>query len=487
MMTRRLKLGALLGTIGFGSFASACADDIHGSAALTRRWGGVLGSGPNALRLVLEITPDQPVVLVSVDQNNGRILATKGAVTAQSLDLTFAGVRGRLKLALNPQGALVGTWHQGSEQAISFTQLSAGQNPVAAPLAPFRDLQSEVDAARAESKAPALGGAFVTVKQGQARAQEALNGVLVQGQTQTVTQGLKWHVGSVTKSMTATLVGRLVERGLLAWDIKLGDAFGEMAPDMLAQYRDVTLSQLMTGRSGMPTNIKIPDIIAHVASDETASERRKTWTNQALALPPENAPGAGFVYPNNGYVLAGTLCEKVTGKAYEALMQEEVFTPLGMNSVGFGPPEIGNPQGHRNAIFGGRVMPVGVDDGADNAPAMSPAGRAHMTLPDLAKFGLAHSEGHQGLRNTYLKQETWQFLHTPPQRKVRGGEYAYGWIVRPDGTLWHNGSNTYWLAELAFDPTKSVSACACANYFESAAAVGRVLAAGMSAFETKSN
>lgn len=485
-MTRRSKLGIALATMGAGIFTNACADDLRGPPALAGRWGGALGSGPNALRLVLEITPEQPVTLVSIDQNNSRIPATKGAVTAQGLDLQFSAVRGRLKLVLNPQGVLEGTWRQGSEQAISFTRLAAGQNPVAAPRAPFRDLQNEVDDAQAKSKAPALGGAFTMVKQGKTTSQEAVKGVLVQGQTQAVTQGLKWHVGSITKSMTATLVGRLVERGLLAWDIKLGDAFGDMAPDMLAQYRDVTLSLLMTGRSGMPTNIKTADLIAHSADDETASERRKIWIKQALALPPENAPGAGFVYPNNGYVLAGTLCEKVTGKAYEALMQEEVFGPLGMKSAGFGAPDAGNPQGHRNAIFGGRLIPVGIDSGADNPSAMGPAGRAHMTLPDLAKFGLAHSEGHQGLRNSYLKQETWQFLHTPPEQKVRGGEYAYGWVVRPDGTRWHNGSNTYWLAELAFDPTKSVSACACANYFESAAEVGRVLAAGMAAFDAKS-
>jgi CubicO group peptidase (beta-lactamase class C family) len=102
-----------------------------------------------------------------------------------------------------------------------------------------------------------------------------------------------------------------------------------------------------------------------------------------------------------------------------------------------------------------------------------------MTLPDLAKFGLAHSEGHQGLRNDYLSQASWQFLHTPPVRTPRGNDYAYGWIARPDGTLWHNGSNTYWLAELAFDPAKSVSACAASSLFSAEAAVGRVLATAL--------
>jgi D-alanyl-D-alanine carboxypeptidase len=178
--------------------------------------------------------------------------------------------------------------------------------------------------------------------------------------------------------------------------------------------------------------------------------------------------------------LAGALCEKVTGKAYEALMAEEVFGPLGMASAGFGPPSLGNPQGHRKGLMSGRLKAQGVDPtGADNPPPMSPAGRAHMTLPDLAMFGLAHSEGHRGLRNDYLKQETWQFLHTPPVRTPAGNDYAYGWIARPDGTLWHNGSNTMWLAELAFDPAKSRAACACGNAFDCEEAVSRILATGL--------
>ena len=110
---------------------------------------------------------------------------------------------------------------------------------------------------------------------------------------------------------------------------------------------------------------------------------------------------------------------------------------------------------------------------------MAPAGRAHMSLPDLAKYGLAHSEGHQGLRGDYLKPETWRFLHNPPVSTYAGADYAYGWVKRLDGTLWHNGSNTYWLAELAFDPRVSKSACACANIAGTDGAVGWVLEVGM--------
>jgi CubicO group peptidase (beta-lactamase class C family) len=478
-MSRRTKLIALVTSLSGGLFTAACANGVMGNAALAGRWGGVLGEGPGALRLVLEITEGQPIVLITIDQNNGRIPVSGGRLGHDELDLQFQSVRGRLKLKRDAAGQLIGTWTQGGERPLTLTPLANGQNPVAPPPVPFGTLQEEVDKARAASGAPALGAAFIAKRGANIVAQEAVAGVLVAGETAPVALGQKWHVGSITKSMTATLVARLVERKLLSWDMTIDAAFGKTAPDMLAAYRTVTLSQLMTGRSCMPTNIGIPDLLGHLASSETPTQRRLVWVRQALAMKPENAPGAGFVYPNNGFVLAGALCEAVTGKAYEALMSEEVFAPLGMASAGFGPPPLGNPQGHRKALIGGRPLAIGVDSDADNPAAMAPAGRAHMSLPDLCKFGFAHSEGHQGLRNDYLSQETWRRLHTPPVRTPNGNNYAYGWIARRDGTVWHNGSNTYWLAELAFDPVKGFAGCSCASMAGTEPATGRLLATAL--------
>lgn len=42
-----------------------------------------------------------------------------------------------------------------------------------------------------------------------------------------------------------------------------------------------------------------------------------------------------FLYNNYMYMLAGYIAEKLTGKTWEDLVQEYIFTPLGMNSSGF--------------------------------------------------------------------------------------------------------------------------------------------------------
>jgi CubicO group peptidase (beta-lactamase class C family) len=478
-MSRRTKLGAMVSALSAGLFNSACAAQVLGHQALAGRWGAFLAIGASGLRLELEIGVDQPVILYSPDQGNARIPATKGRCTATEVDVEFGAVRAKLKVALSRAGHLVGQFQQGAQRPIEFTRLATGADPARPVAGPFGDLQGEVDAARTKFAIPALGAAYMSVKDRQAKSGEAVSGVLVQGEATPIARALKWHVGSITKSMTATLVARLVERGLINWDAKLSALFGTMAPDMLPAYADITLAQLMTGNSRLPTNIGMPDFMGHITSTDTPTQRRSIWVRQAFKMPPVTGAAAGFVYPNNGYVLAGALCEAVTGKNYEALMQEEVFAPLGITSAGFGPPTIGNPQGHRRALIGGRLLGVGVESAADNPAAMAPAGRAHMTLADLARFGLAHSEGHQGLKNDYLKQETWRFLHAPPRGTTPGSDYAFGWIVRSDGTLWHNGSNTYWLAELAFDPRNSLSACAGSNVAQADEAVGRVLGAAL--------
>src|ERR1700752_5301258 len=77
------------------------------------------------------------------------------------------------------------------------------------------DLAARIEAIRAESNVPALGGAIVTL--------DGLEGPWVAGTrraggTEKVTADDLWHLGSCTKAMTATLIALLVARGDLTFD-----------------------------------------------------------------------------------------------------------------------------------------------------------------------------------------------------------------------------------------------------------------------------
>ena len=57
-----------------------------------------------------------------------------------------------------------------------------------------------------------------------------------------------------------------------------------------------------------------------------------------LSRPPALNPGVRYEYSNVGYIIAGAVAERCTGKSWEELLRSEVFTPLGMTTAGFGPP-----------------------------------------------------------------------------------------------------------------------------------------------------
>eukprot|EP01042_Synura_sphagnicola_P014558 gene14558-biopygen14665 len=92
-----------------------------------------------------------------------------------------------------------------------------------------------------------------------------------------------------------------------------------------------------------------------------------------------------------------------------------------------------------------------------------------MGLRDMISYLSAHRDQPP----SFLTAKSWETLHTPPF----GGDYALGWVVKPDGTLWHNGSNTFWYGEILVDKKAGVVCTAVGNDGapETQAAVAQVL------------
>ena len=122
-------------------------------------------------------------------------------------------------------------------------------------------------------------------------------------------------------------------------------------------------------------------------SRPTLTETRRAIAADALSKKPAGKIGE-YVYSNFGYMIAGLIANKATGKPWEQLMKEEVFSPLGITSFGFGPPgtkdKTDQPWGHITAL--GLTTPIQ----GDNAPALGPAGTVHMSMEDWAKFCRQH-------------------------------------------------------------------------------------------------
>ncbi len=313
-----------------------------------------------------------------------------------------------------------------------------------------------------------LPGMVCAVVQGETLVATGAVGVRKRGSPDAITIDDKMHLGSCTKSMTATLCARLVTEGKLAWDTRITDEFPELASKMDPAWLDVRLDQLLTHHSGAPANLDAGGLWGKLWTNKgTPREQRMALVVGVTSRPPEAPPGTKYIYSNAGFSIAGAMAERAMDKPYEELMRKYVFVPLGMTSAGFGAPgtigKIDQPRGHRED-----GTPVEVGTNADNPIAIAPAGRVHCSIVDWAKYVSAHLVGEKkrddGKQNL-LSAAIFKKLHTPSGKDEP--HYAMGWIVteRPWGgrVLFHNGSNTSWFAVTWISPEKDFAVLVATN------------------------
>ncbi|MES2571890.1 MAG: serine hydrolase domain-containing protein [Verrucomicrobiota bacterium] len=276
----------------------------------------------------------------------------------------------------------------------------------------------------------------------------------------------KFHLGSVTKSMTATVAAMLVEQGKISWMTTIGEAFPELKSEIHPGYLDVTLEQLLSHRGGAPGDAP-PDLWRKAwAAHGSAAEQRLDFIKGILARKPE-APGTKFIYSNQGYTIAGVMLEKATGKPWEDLLRTMLFEPLGMTTAGFGAPasvdQVDQPWGHTKAPLS-EIKAVPPGPRADNPLAISPAGAVHCSIGDLANYAAFHMAGERG-KSELLSAEYFKKLHTAVSDN---NDYALGWVVLERGwangrALMHNGSNTMFYIVVWMAPEKNSAVIVASN------------------------
>ena len=287
-------------------------------------------------------------------------------------------------------------------------------------------------------------------------------GVRELGRPEKVTLEDRFHIGSCTKAITATLCAILVEEEELSWDSTLAEVFPKLRGKMRPQYRAVTLEQLLTNRGGVPHDLNADGLWRRLwAHRGRPTGARRLLLQGVVARPPEAKPGTKFIYSNGGFSIAGHMAEVVTCSPWETLVRDRIFEPLGMSSGGFGAPgrraRHDQPRGHRPT-----GEPVQPGPKADNPVAIGPANRVHCSIIDWSKFVALHLRGAQGDARL-LTEATFKKLHTPVD------DYAMGWMVvsRPwanGRALTHGGSNTYWYAVTWIAPERDFAVLVMCNH-----------------------
>ncbi len=205
----------------------------------------------------------------------------------------------------------------------------------------------------------------------------------------------------------------------------------------------------------------------------TPTEQRVALGAWMLTHAPTLAPGTGWQYSNGGYILAGALPEKVSGRSFDVLLKREVFDPLMMATARVGgETQADEARGHH--IVDGHVQPVPVRDNPYQLPsALEPAGAVRSSISDLIRYARAHLRGLRG-QHGFLRAASVVELHRPEAGPTRLVDpfgppvgYAAGWMVltmsNGHRVSWHNGSAGSFFGWITIVPEDDVAIAVLTN------------------------
>jgi len=244
-----------------------------------------------------------------------------------------------------------------------------------------------------------------------------------------VTAGTVFALGSLSKSLTATGLARLVDRGQVAWDGRVVDYVPDFRLMDASGTAALTVRHLLTHTSGLPRHDALWYLDAYTRPEIVARLRH---------LAPFGQPGSDFAYSNLMVAVAGTVAERVSGLAWDEFIRTEVLGPAGLVSATsrladfLAAPD--RALGYFPALA--RRVPQPIRD----TDPVAPAAGFYADVADAARYLLLHTERAREL----LRPETWSALTTPSfVFRANGGNYELGSGAEPEITFEAYGMGFY--------------------------------------------
>ena len=258
----------------------------------------------------------------------------------------------------------------------------------------------------------------------------------------------QYRIGSITQTLTAILVLRLRDEGL----VRLDDPVEQHLPG--TPFADRTVGQLLTHGSGLRAEppglwwerIDGPD-----------------WTAVEEELAPDDllfGAGRRFHYSNVGYGALGQIVARHRGRSWEECLRDEVLAPLDMRRT-TPQPEPPHARGYAVHPFADLLL----DEPLTSLGGMSAAGQLWSTVGDLARL-VTFLLGDTG---DVLSEDTLaEMLQPGPLDDIRGVWSGYGLGVQLHRVgdrvlLGHGGSVPGFLAMLLADPEEHSGVVVLAN------------------------
>ena len=128
-----------------------------------------------------------------------------------------------------------------------------------------------------------LPGICIALLDGDRSVRVAADGIRKVGATEPVTVGDKFHLGSCTKAMTATMIACVIHDTKLRWDSTIADVLPDIVGKAHPDFQKVTVRQLVDHTSGLPKDSKH---MFGMSEDETRTENRRILFTKVLADKP---------------------------------------------------------------------------------------------------------------------------------------------------------------------------------------------------------
>ena len=273
------------------------------------------------------------------------------------------------------------------------------------------------------------------------------------------------RTGSISKSVTAVLMMRLLDEGVIGLDEPVErylPAFASVK-DRRVDAQPVTFRHLASHTAGLIREPQWPDAVVGPI---------ELWDKRIVESLPltayDTVPGARYQYSNIGFGTLGLALAKAAGRPFMEMVRTEVLEPLGMTGSEF---VVAGAKLEARLAAGYVIGQDGSIDGGQ--PAREHAGRGYKvpnggvysTVADLGRFMGAMS-GVPGLR--ILSEESRQEALSiqTPENPNRG--YGLGFSVQIDERgrkiASHGGSVAGYTAHMAFDPEERIGVVLLRNY-----------------------
>ena len=302
----------------------------------------------------------------------------------------------------------------------------------------------------ANSLAETLGSWFTADGVAAAAAAVDASGTAIAASPPDLPDDGRFEIGSVTKTMTATVLASLAADGALGLDDPIGRWLSA------GPHGEITIRQLATHTSGLPA--KAPNRQA------TQDNPANPWAGYTFERAEEGLPlatvtqGNPWRYSNLGYQLLGLILQRAADTDYPALITERLLAPLAMTHSGVG-------QRGEGALLPGHA-------GDRQVPRWEHpwgAGGVEATIANLASYARACLFPPDTPLGTAIR-----LAQTPLLPREDGSGQALAWIVEDGKTCWHTGGTGGFSSCVMIDHGQGRAVAALLSYGGSPAYASRV-------------